>query len=73
MVKLVARILLYMLAPLAGVIAGTLGGIDFNPNSNILSIDVREVSYALSLAITSLIGGGTFWVSRLVKRNGGQT
>lgn len=73
MAGLITRIFLYILAGFGAAIAAALPGLHYDQAANLLTIDIGQVSEILGLAVAASIGGGTFAVSRAVKRLGGMT
>ena len=70
---LIIRVILYILSGVLGVVVATYPGMSYNADTQVLIIDVQHVSETLGAAVTAFIGGGSFLVSRIVKRNGGVT
>lgn len=70
---LILRVIAYILSGLLGGLAASYAGLSYNPDTQILTLDVAQVSEFLGLAVTGFIGGGSFLLSRISKSNGGTT
>lgn len=62
----------FILFPLAGAVA-FLPFVDYDEAAGLLTIDLNAASVAASVALYSLVSGGTFAWSRWVKGLGGET